>query len=98
MRKLLDLCSKRFFLIATTIMLMVTVVAISPAHASEFSFEDFASKNAVWFGLFFMVVEYILGKTELVKSGSTLELIINTVVGLLKKFVGSDKSSLKGLK
>lgn len=98
MRSLLDTFSKRFFLIATTVMLMVTVFTIGPAHAGEFSFEDFATKNAIWFGLLFMVVEFILGKTELVKSGSTLELIINTVVGLLKKFVGSDKSSLKGLK
>lgn len=79
-------------------MLMVTVFTIGPAHAGEFSIEDFATKNAVWFGLFFMVVEYILGKTELVKSGSTLELIINTVVGLLKKFFGSNKSNLTGLK
>lgn len=98
MRSLLDLFSKRFFLIATTIMLMVTVFSFGPVYAGEFNVEEFASKYAVWIGLIFVVVEYILGKTELVKSGSTLELVINTIVGLLKKFIGPNKSSLTGLK
>lgn len=77
---------------------MVTVFTFSPAYAGEINLEQIASKYAIWFGLFFMVVEYILGKTTIVKSGSTLELIINTIVGLLKKFFGSEKPSLTGLK
>lgn len=97
MRTLLDLFSKRFFLIVTTMMLMVTVFSM-PVYAGEFNVEEFASKYAIWLGLFFVVIEYILGKTTLVKSGSTLELVINTIVGLLKKFIGSNKSSLTGLK
>lgn len=95
MRAMLDSISKRLFLVVTTVMLMVTVTSV---HAAEFSLEKFGADNAIWFGLLFVVVEYILGKTEVVKSGSTLELVINTVVGLIKKFIGSDKSSLKGLK
>lgn len=95
MRSLLESISKRFFLLAT-MMLMVVVFTAMPVQAAEFSFEKFATDNAIWFGLFFVIIEYILGKTTLVKSGSTLELVINTVVGLLKKFFGPSTPVLKG--
>ena len=92
MRALLDSISKRFFLVVTTVMLLVAVTTV---HAAEFSLDKFGTDNAIWIGLVFVIVEYILGKTTLVKSGSTLELVINTVVGLLKKFFGPNSSVLK---
>lgn len=91
MRAILSSIYKRFFLVAVTAMLIVNSV-----QANEFSLEKFGTDNAVWIGLVFIIVEYILGKTTLVKSGSTLELVINTILGLLKKFFGPKTSILKG--
>jgi hypothetical protein len=46
---------------------------------------------AVWMVFVLMVVEYWLGKTDLVKPGSTLEVVLSgvkKVVGFLKGVVG----------
>ena len=94
MRTMLDQVSKRLFLILTMLFFSVVVFA-GQAHASDFSLEEISTKYGVWIGLVFLIVEYILGKTTLVKSGSTLELVINTAISLLKKVFGTSAGQLK---
>ena len=40
----------------------------------------------LYLGAVFVLVEYFLGKTEVVKSGSTLELILNGFATIYKTF------------
>lgn len=94
MRTMLDQVSKRLFLILTMLFFSVVVFA-GNAHAADFSLEEISTKYGVWIGLVFLIVEYILGKTTLVKSGSTLELVINTAISLLKKVFGTSSGQLK---
>ncbi len=49
---------------------------------------------AVWMVFVLMVVEYWLGKTELVKPGSTLEVVLSSVkkvIDFLKTIIGQKK-------
>lgn len=45
-----------------------------------------SSEIPVYTGLAFLVIEYILGKTTWVKSGSTVELILNGIKKVIAFF------------
>ena len=53
--------------------------------------EEFLGQYGVYLGLALLIIEYILGKTTLVESGSTLELIFNGILSLGKKLLGEKK-------
>lgn len=51
-----------------------------------------ASIGAIIAGGVVMIIEYILGKTTLIKPNSTLDLIISAVVKILKALFGTSES------
>lgn len=49
--------------------------------------EAFLAKYAVWFGLLVLVLEYIIGKTKVVDPNSTIDLVIQTIIKVIKFFL-----------
>lgn len=45
-------------------------------------------------GALFVLIEFWLGKTEKVESGSTLELVLNAAKAVLKVLKGEDKQGV----
>jgi hypothetical protein len=52
---------------------------------------DFILQNADFFGLAYIVVEYILGKTSWVKANSTIELILDGFIKIYNYFFKKNK-------
>ena len=46
--------------------------------------EEFLTKYAVYATFLILVVEFILGKTKLIKANSTVEAIVNVVLKIVK--------------
>ena len=45
--------------------------------------EDFIVKYAVYLSMVYMLIEFILGKTKLVKENSVIETVLNVVMKIL---------------
>ena len=67
----------------TSIVLAVTLFPLF-AVAGEFSLDLFLEKYAVYIGLALLVLEYLLGKTDLVKPNSLLALVLDPLLDFLK--------------
>lgn len=50
--------------------------------------ENFLAQYGVWIGLVILIIEYILGKTTVVKANSIVEAILNVVVKVFKAIIG----------
>jgi len=66
------------------IILFIMLMAI-PFAAFAQGEPSFLEKNAVYIGLAVLILEYILGKTSLVKPNSVLGMILDPLVDYLKK-------------
>ena len=54
--------------------------------------EEFVKEYSVWAMMLVMIVEYLLGKTSVVKANSIVESILNVLVSVLKLvFKGEEK-------
>lgn len=51
--------------------------------------EQFLAQYGVWIGLVLLIWEYILGKTDLIKPASTIELIGSIIMKVFKALIGS---------
>ena len=49
--------------------------------------EEFMANYGVYVGMFLLLIEYVLGKTDLVKANSMLELFLNAVLSLGRKLL-----------
>lgn len=57
--------------------------------------EQFMAQYGVWLGLAVMMLEYVLGKTDIIKANSTIEMVINTLLAILKFLMGERKQEKK---
>ncbi len=56
----------------------------------------FIAEHSGIFGTLYVLIEFVLGKTELVKSGSVLEVVLRTLLSILAKLgiVSKDKAGI----